>query len=79
MIDYLRDKNSILMILYFIFVLILVNNVTLFNQSFSHYLEHSKKIEPSMLQVRMSEYKKILIRDKNGHTVFKTYITELLK
>jgi len=79
MIDYLKDKNSILIILYFTFLLLLSNNTTKINNSFSDYLEHSKKIEPSMLQVRMSQYKKILQRDKNGHEMYKTHLTELLK
>lgn len=79
MIDYLKDKNSIVMILFFIALIFLSDNMVRLNQSFSGYLEHSKRIEPSMLQVRMSQYKKILQRDENGHEMYRAYLSEILK
>ena len=66
MIDYMRDKNFILMIVFAVLVALLFNNIKIVNVAFSEYLGHTKQIKPSMLQIRMSQYKKIL--KKNGHS-----------
>lgn len=79
MIKYLKERDAILLMGYAVFLIVLLNNMSTLREHFSYYLEHSKRIEPSMLQVRMSQYKKILRRDENGLTEYKSHLKKFLK
>jgi len=79
MIDYLKDKSFMLMTIFFITLALLFNNMQLLHSSFSQYLGHTKQIEPSMLQIRMSQYKKILKVNGHSYEFYKYYLGKLLK
>ena len=79
MIDYLKDKNMIFVMIFFITLIIVINNTSRLSDSFSFYLEHSKKIEPSMLQVRMSQYKRILKQDNKSNATFEKQLIKILR
>lgn len=77
--DYIKDKNALFVIIFVIFLLLLIVNKKSLHDNFSLYIEHSKKIEPSMLQVRMSQYKKILKTNDSKKEIFEKQLLKLLK
>ena len=78
MIDYFRDKNAMLLSIFFSVLLILLSNLSWLQKGFSDYLEHSQKLEPSPLQLRMIQYKKILLKDEDSYFFYEKHLTKLL-
>jgi hypothetical protein len=77
MMHIIKQKRLLITGVALLFVGLLVMNKKTLDNAFSGYIEHTKPIEPSLIQRRMAQYKQLIKAKEDNKTYLKTFIKTL--